>query len=404
MAARGVPPKVTSLYSRARYVPDVTNLACSRMAAARRQSGLSVAAFGIALEPLLGWLPDPELIEVWESTVEPPGQVMVAAEVIASHHAIVSANGHSVSSSAEADAAAMQAFREADLKSGGGHVYPNVVAYLQKHVAPRLVLDAGRGSVFTSASAVSEMAGWMAHDGGDDTAARQHFERALDFVKVGGDRQLTAHVQASIGHLAHHTHDASGAVRAARAGLETLADGPRNPDLKARLLAVEAKGYAALGDAEGAVRCLVLAEKALEEQAQEPLSVWVSGFDEGSLANDAARCMHQLGRLGVARQYADRVIELRPPNRPRSRAFGLFIQANVLVAQGSPDEASAVAAEILETTGSLGSHIVVQQFVDLRRCLKPHESSAPVRDFLEQLNPALRERLWTRPSIAGGAA
>jgi hypothetical protein len=80
------------------------------------------------------------------------------------------------------------------------------------------------------------------------------------------------------------------------------------------------------------------------------------------------------------------------------------MRANVLVAEGSPDEASAVAAEILETAGSLGSHIVIQQFVDLRRCLRPYGSSVPVRDFLERLNPALRGRLWARSTIAGGVA
>ena len=131
------------------------------------------------------------------------------------------------------------------------------------------------------------------------------------------------------------------------------------------------------------------------------MSVWVSGFDEGSLASDAARCMRHLGQFSAAQDFADKVIELRPPSRPRSRAFGLFIRASVLLAQGNPDEASAVAAEILETVGSLGSHIVVQQFADLRQGLRPYRSSAPVRDFLELLSPALRERLWARPNGGG---
>ena len=42
------------------YRPDVVSLACSKVAAARKQTGLPVAAFAAALEPLLGWSPAPD--------------------------------------------------------------------------------------------------------------------------------------------------------------------------------------------------------------------------------------------------------------------------------------------------------------------------------------------------------
>jgi transcriptional regulator with XRE-family HTH domain len=38
--------------------------------------------------------------------------------------------------SRDPDAAAMQAFRSADLQVGGGHLYASVIAYLQRDVAP----------------------------------------------------------------------------------------------------------------------------------------------------------------------------------------------------------------------------------------------------------------------------
>lgn len=243
----------------------------------------------------------------------------------------------------------------------------------------------------------------MAHDAGHDQVARQHFHRALDLVSVSGDRQLTAHVLASIGHLAHHMGDPEGAIRAARAGLDTLAGGSFCPDLEARLLAIEARGLAALHDAAGSVRCLLLAEKALTADRGEPCSVWVSGFDEGALAGEAARCMLQLGQLTEAGRHADRVISLRPPSRPRSRAFGMFVRANVLCAGRKPDEASAVGAEILQATDSLSSHIVVQQFLDLRRALGPYQSDASVAEFLDCLEPALRERLRVHESFPVGS-
>jgi hypothetical protein len=80
-------PSVTDLRTRRGYRPDVISLACKRVATAREQTGLSVAAFAAALEPLLGWSPAPDLVETWESAVAPPGRVVIACEVIAARMA-----------------------------------------------------------------------------------------------------------------------------------------------------------------------------------------------------------------------------------------------------------------------------------------------------------------------------
>ena len=113
------------------------------------------------------------------------------------------------------DMAAMHTFRSADRQVGGGHLYATVVGYLYSDVAPRL-FGGDHGvegkAVFTAAAALTEMAGWMAHDAGRDDQARGHFGRALDMSRMGHNRQLSAHVLASMSHLAHHTsrpHDAS---------------------------------------------------------------------------------------------------------------------------------------------------------------------------------------------------
>ena len=239
-----------------------------------------------------------------------------------------------------ADAAAMEGFRKADLRAGGSHMYGTVREYLRTEVAPRLVTPGGR-EIFTAAGALTEMTGWMSHDAGRDQAAREHFTRALDLARTGGDRQVIAHILASMGHIADHLGDPDEAVRAAQAGLGALL--PGNPSLRSYLFAVQARGFAGLHDPAEAVRCLSLAETALQGAQDEPRSPWINNFDEASLANEAARCMRQLGDLGEAQRQAEKVIALRPVTRPRSRAFGLFTQASVLAASGKPDEAAAVA-------------------------------------------------------------
>src|SRR5216684_198165 len=153
MTASRLPPSVVDLSSRREYRPDVVSLACSKFAHARERAGLTVTGFAAALEPLLGWLPTPDLVRIWESAIAPPGQVIIAADVVASrirpagrpmdvgYQAATSEQDHSpTSGNTAADAAAMQAFRNADLRAGGGYVYAAVLEYLKTQVAPRLVL------------------------------------------------------------------------------------------------------------------------------------------------------------------------------------------------------------------------------------------------------------------------
>jgi tetratricopeptide (TPR) repeat protein len=295
------------------------------------------------------------------------------------------------------DAAAMHAFRSADRQVGGGHLYATVVNYLHSDVAPRLFggdYDIDSQTVFTAAAALTEMAGWMAHDAGRDDQAHRHFGRALDMSTVGQDHQLGVHVLGSMSHLAHHRSQPHDAIRFAQAGEKTLASGPRNPELEARIFAMQARGFAALRRPKETLTLLTRAEKALEGTYDEEPSTWASHFDEGSLASEAARCMRQLGKPAHAQRHAERIIELRPAERTRSRAFGQLILITALIEQGEPEQACAIAREVLNSTQSLGSYLVIQQLRDIQLLLEPYKSTAAVREFMECLAEALRQRLW----------
>jgi ATP/maltotriose-dependent transcriptional regulator MalT len=161
------------------------------------------------------------------------------------------------------------------------------------------------------------------------------------------------------------------------------------------MLALEARGMAAKGHASRA-ECsslLLRAEQALDDASPEPASPWVSHFDAGSLASEAARCMRQVGDLQQARRQAERVIVLRPGNRARSRAFGQLALASILVAQGEPDHACAIADDVLRATASLGSYLVVAQLLQLQQQLQPYRDNAAVAEFLDCLQDTVRDRL-----------
>jgi hypothetical protein len=303
------------------------------------------------------------------------------------------------------DAAAMQAFRIADLQVGGGYMYSTVVGYLRAVIAPKLLgpADAGSG-VFTAASALTEMAGWMAHDAGHDGLGYRHFTRASELAAIGRDVQLKAHILASLSHLALHQGQPELAIRLARQGREALGPAQANPGLAAQLLAMEARGLAALPRPETGLCGEVLrhAEKTLTAKAAEPASPWISRFDEASLAGEAARSLQALGQLGSAARQAQQVLDVRPASHVRSRAYAQLLLASVLTSQRQPERACELARDVLDSTQSVASSLITRQLADLAGELAPYQSSQTVASFLNQLRPALAERQWLHSWLAEG--
>jgi hypothetical protein len=73
---------VVDLRTRAGYKPDMAALARAQVASARERLGVSTAEFADVLRPLLGWAPSAGVVENWETTATPPGDVLIATGVI----------------------------------------------------------------------------------------------------------------------------------------------------------------------------------------------------------------------------------------------------------------------------------------------------------------------------------
>lgn len=295
------------------------------------------------------------------------------------------------------DQAAMESFRAADPQVGGGVLYASVLHYLRNGIGPRLLgtesTREGHQIVYTSAASLVEMAGWMAHDAGRDRAAKAHFTQSLALATMSGDRQLTAHVYGSLSHLASHCGQTGDAITLAQQGFAAMRGASSNPNLTARLLAMEARGYAARRDAAACARLLGQAENAMGRSPVEP-SPWVATFDAASLASETARCMRLLGDWGEARRQAEQIMTLRPTSRTRSRAFGQLALVTALIACDQIEEACSVANGVLEATRSLASSLVIAEITKVRRMLAPYQATTAVSTFLPVLDGALKERAW----------
>jgi hypothetical protein len=193
----------------------------------------------------------------------------------------------------------MNAFRAADRQVGGGHLYGTVVHYLRTEVAPRLfgsTVDDGGLLTFSAAAALTDMAGWMAHDADRNHLAQQHFQRALALASIGADRQLRVHILAGMSHLALHLGDPDEAMQLAGAHRQAEG-GTGQPEVGCPPDSTGGAWTRRPGRVGHLRSSLLQAEQTLDAALPAERSTWISRFDEASLAGGAARCMRQLGQL-----------------------------------------------------------------------------------------------------------
>ncbi|MFF5261430.1 hypothetical protein ACFY4C_21005 [Actinomadura viridis] len=74
--------RVIDLRTRSTYTPDCATLARNRLALARQSLGLTTAEFADILTPMVGWPVTADAVEAWESSLVPPGDVVVAASAV----------------------------------------------------------------------------------------------------------------------------------------------------------------------------------------------------------------------------------------------------------------------------------------------------------------------------------
>jgi hypothetical protein len=241
---------------------------------ARERAGLTHVAIAPLLAHAIG-RPElnPATVRAWErGTARVPAEVIEAAQLLASvappltaassTTAAATGGTHSSTSLSEAVQAVMESFRDADRRVGGGFIYGSVIQYLEQEIAPRLIH--GDEELFDAAAALTEMAGWMAHDAGHDDLAQRHFSRALRFSSMTDDVELTAHIHASLSHLAMHQGRPRDALQRAQTGISLLNRHPHHPALTARLHAMQARALACLRRRTDCARALQKAELALD--------------------------------------------------------------------------------------------------------------------------------------------
>ncbi len=275
------------------------------------------------------------------------------------------------------DMAAM--FSRVDQRRGGGHARTAVVQYLTADVAGYLRGtfrdDRTRQDMFSAASELAYLAGWMAFDNCEHATAQRSFTAALKLAAEADAPPLAGHILRAMAHqavdLGHH-RQALDLATASVAGDRYALAGSRE---RALLGVVHARALAVAGQGQGAAAALLRAENdlaAVSAGDEEPGRVFF--FGNASLAHETACILRDSGDLpGAARAFRRSVRARKAATFTRTHAVTLGYLGAVQVRQNDVEQACVTWSNALDAMDGIRSGRIRQIAADMRVLLAPFQ-------------------------------
>ena len=269
-------------------------------------------------------------------------------------------------------------FSQMDQRRGGAHAWTSVVQYLTTDVATYLrgtftSEQVGR-DLFSSASELAYLAGWMSFDSGHHASAQRYFTEAVKLAAEAGDPPMAAHVLRAMAHQAVDLGHYQQALDLAAASVDGDRYALASPRERALLGVVHARSLAAAGRRNAAAKALLRAEDDLAaagDGTAEPDRVFF--FGEASLAHETACALRDMGDLdGSVRQFHHSVRTRKATKFTRTHAVTLGYLGSVYVQMNNIDRACATWSQALDAMDGVRSGRTRQAATDMRTLLSPY--------------------------------
>ncbi|MGH3914826.1 MAG: hypothetical protein ACRDTC_15675, partial [Pseudonocardiaceae bacterium] len=248
--------------------------------------------------------------------------------------------------------------------------------------------------------------GWMSGDVGRHALAQRYHIQALDLAMRAGDRRQGADIlhEASrltvrIGENAPAGQDTTRhgrqAVALARAGL-SIAQDTAPPALISKLHAVEARGFALLGDARETRLAVVAAQRSYELVGPEDEANFysVNGF-----GHDLGRCLSGIGDTEQAIMLSTMALNGTEPWMGRPLCLVQTDLAITHLHTRELEQAAAFGRDALRTAATLDSTITLERLRTLHRQVHPLRSASPhLRDLDDRLTTFLARLTRRQPN------
>lgn len=248
-----------------------------------------------------------------------------------------------------------------------------------------------RSELWSIAAGYAALLGWLYQDAGDVAASGRWHDVMIERAHRSHDVQLVGFALHCKAMLHADMGDGPGVLDLAGAGLQQAAR--LCPKVRVLLLQQAAHGTALSGGDGAADEC-----KRLLDEAAGLVETVDDGYPWGANCQtpryvDVQRAT-TLGRLGRTREALDMWEQVIPDIPAASRRdLGVYRarQAQVLAATGEPEQAVAVAEEVVLAATQTGSARMRAELAALRGHLKPWKSEPPGR-ALEQILASMERK------------
>lgn len=289
--------------------------------------------------------------------------------------------------------AATDMFSGYDYRFGGGRSRLLIAQVLDTEVLPTLKeVTPGPPVVaeyLSEVGAMLRLAAWTAYDIGDHGLAQAYFAQALRLAKAAGNRLLGGRILAGMSHQANFLGYYQRAVELARTAREGFR-GQGTPTAVALSWAMEARAQASLRRKRECLNAIGQAEQWLARTDPGSEPPWLLYFDDAELHAEFAHCFRDLGDPENACRHAELSIQTSKSLYVRSLSFCRTVQAAGHLLNGDLDQATALAAAVVDTAAEqVRSQRVLAYLGDFQERLAQYPDARPAREFQEYVTERL---------------
>ncbi|WP_342786825.1 Tat pathway signal protein [Streptomyces qinzhouensis] len=270
------------------------------------------------------------------------------------------------------------AFSRMDQRCGGGHGRGALVQYLYSDVRSllcgRFQNEDVRREMHSAAAELSYLSGWMAFDNAEHAIAQKYFLLAVKLSARAGNAPLSGHILRAMAHQAIDLGFANEGLNLAEVSIQGERYKAATPREKALLGVIHARGLAATGRRQPAIRALLQAEDDLASATSEILEPnRTFFFSEASLAHETACALRDMGDHAQAIRQFRRSANTRGAAFKRTHAVTLGYLGSEQMAGGRVDEACATWNRVLDAMEEgIYSGRARQAVLDMRALLSPY--------------------------------
>jgi hypothetical protein len=268
-------------------------------------------------------------------------------------------------------------FSRVDQRRGGGHARTAVVQYLTSDVAGflhgRFTDNHTRRDMFSAASELAYLSGWMAFDNAEHATAQQYFNLSMKLAAEADDPAMAGHTLRAMAHQAIDLGHYQQALQLSTASVEGVRNAAASPREKALIGVVHARALAVNRQAHESAQALLLAEDDLASAKpgdDEPGRVFF--FGEASLAHETACALRATGDTsGAVTQFRRSVHTRKAGTFARTHAVTLGYLGTAQAQKGELEEACATWSQALDAMEGVRSGRTRQVATEMRAMLSP---------------------------------